>query len=58
MISICRPAIAMLADTHTSEKSRRRNEPKVSLARAPRNVAKSLEPPSQTGADYSTGLAH
>ena len=32
MISICRPTMAMLADTQTSEKSRRRNEPKC-LAR-------------------------
>ena len=38
MTSICRPTMAIFAETQTSEKSRVRNEPKVSLARPPSRV--------------------
>ena len=40
MTSIWRPIMAMLAAIQTSEKSRRRNDWKVSVARAPISVAK------------------
>ena len=53
MTSIWRPIMAMLAATQTSEKSRRRKDWKVSVARAPINVAKNSL--LQTGADYNTG---